>query len=268
MSITITSVHPFADAFPMMTADELYGLVADMDEHGQIEPCIVNSQGVLLDGRNRLEACRQLGVEPLVTRCDPESETAFIISLNVHRRHLNASQAGIIALEALPHFEAEARARQSEAGKYDRGKQLVAPVPQADGRAPLARDLAAQALGISGRTVAQAKRISEQAPELLEDIKVGNLTLKAAEKRLKQNLETVQWMRDERIGEADPVPSITPATDPDPLDLAFLEGAAQRFAKSKVTWAHDPGRNARAETAFATIATHMTRLQHENRRMQ
>ena len=176
MNTNIKSVHPFADAFPMMTDEEMTRLVDDIKQHGQIEPCIVNSHGVLLDGRNRRAACEQLGIEPEVRYVNPESETAFILSSNVARRHLSASQLGVIALASLPHFEAEARARQGARS------DLCAP----GHTSPKARatDEAARAAGISGRTVARANRVAEQAPELLEEVKVGNLTLKAAEREL------------------------------------------------------------------------------------
>lgn len=174
----IKSVHPFADAFPMMTDQEMDRLVADIQQHGQQEACIVNSEGVLLDGRNRRAACQRLGIAPVVRRQDPESETAFIISLNVARRHLNPDQLAIVAAKALPHFEAEALQRKSQGGKG--GIEDVAPGPHL-ARAPLARDLAAQAVGASGRSVARVKRITEHAPELVDEVWAGNTTLKEAE---------------------------------------------------------------------------------------
>jgi ParB-like chromosome segregation protein Spo0J len=178
-------VHPFADAFPMMTDEEMDRLVDDIRTHGQVQPCLMNEDRVLLDGRNRLAACERLGVEPTFQVVTPESETAFIASLNVARRNLTASQLAVIALESLPHFEAEARERQVAAGQECGKGQLVAPVPQAM-RKPLARDRAAAAVGISGRTLAQAKRVAEQAPELVDEVKAGNLTLKVAEREIRK----------------------------------------------------------------------------------
>jgi len=195
MNANIKSVHPFADAFPMMTDEEMDRLVEDIKQHGQIEPCVVNSQGVLLDGRNRRAACEQLGIEPEVRCVDPESETAFILSLNVARRHLTASQLGVLALESLPFFEAEARERQ----RAMNNRSLEADRPQA--RGPQARDLAAAATGASGRMVARAKRVSEHAPDLIPEIKAGNLALYAAERevaeRQAEDRERQQILMDE-----------------------------------------------------------------------
>lgn len=196
MTLQITSVHPFADAFPMMTDDEMHRLVEDIKQHGQIDPCIINSQGVLLDGRNRRAACERLGIDPTLRQLDPESETAFICSINVARRHLTASQLGMVALEALPYFEAEARERQRTLNN----QPLVAPVPQA--RAPLARDEAAKSVGVSGRTVAQAKRVVEQAPDLAEDVKAGNITLKAAEREIRKREQVAREIEHREVAQA------------------------------------------------------------------
>ena len=75
----------------------------------------------------------------------------------------------MIAVDALPLFEAEARERQREAGRETAERrrppgQLEANVPQVSHRAPQARDRAAAATGVSGRTVQTAKTIKERAP--------------------------------------------------------------------------------------------------------
>src|SRR6266436_2449775 len=91
-------VHAFASLFPMMPQAEFKKLKADMEKNGQIEPIVLfNDFGVdiLLDGRNRLKACNELGIQ-----CDTRywmssegnSPEEFIFSKNFHRRHLTADQ--------------------------------------------------------------------------------------------------------------------------------------------------------------------------------
>lgn len=84
--------HPVASMFPLMEGAEFDALVADIAEHGQLEP-IWLYEGKVLDGRNRWRACQQLGIEPRVQQWangrDPE---AFVVSLNLHRRHLTRDQ--------------------------------------------------------------------------------------------------------------------------------------------------------------------------------
>ncbi len=60
----------------------------------------------------------EAGVEPLYRTWDEAgSLVAFVISLNLHRRHLNPSQQSMVGADALPHFESEARVRLAEAQK-------------------------------------------------------------------------------------------------------------------------------------------------------
>lgn len=116
-------VHPAAELFPLMSADELRELAADIEKHDLCEPVDLYRDRetqlyVLLDGRNRLDALALLGRETVETKghvahgiyryvgedaaFDPY---AFVISKNVRRRHLTAEQRrGLIAkvLKARP----------------------------------------------------------------------------------------------------------------------------------------------------------------------
>ncbi|MHB1220178.1 MAG: ParB N-terminal domain-containing protein [Alphaproteobacteria bacterium] len=89
--------HPAAEIFPLLSGAELDALVADIKEHGLREP-VVLFDGAILDGRNRYRACQQLGVKTKTVEWDGEgTPEAFVVSMNLHRRHLNESQRGMIA---------------------------------------------------------------------------------------------------------------------------------------------------------------------------
>src|SRR5262249_38275842 len=95
--------HPLADKFPPMTDTEYDALVADIRAHGQREP-IVTYEGKILDGRNRYHACCELGLEPWTKRFEDvvstnDSPAAFVVSVNIHRRHLTLEQKQAALIE-------------------------------------------------------------------------------------------------------------------------------------------------------------------------
>ena len=118
MRIGEWEVHPAADLFPMIGDDDLQRLADDIADHG-LREAIVTWDGQVLDGRNRLRACLLRGTTPrfrALTSCG--SPVGYVISLNLHRRHLSATQRAFMAEKALPMFKAEAERRQVEAGEY------------------------------------------------------------------------------------------------------------------------------------------------------
>ena len=84
--------HPAADRYPMMSDEQLSELADDIAANGQLEPVWLDEDGQLLDGRNRLSACRSLGIEPRCEVYRGDDIEAFVASMNEHRRHLTPEQ--------------------------------------------------------------------------------------------------------------------------------------------------------------------------------
>lgn len=186
--------HAAAALFPLLSGDEFRELVADVRERGLLNP-IVMHDGKVLDGRNRLAACMAGGVAPrFIEWVDPGcGPVAWVISQNLHRRHLSASQRAVIALDALPLFEQEARKRMSAGGK---GVQQVEPLK--------ARDQAAGAFGVNHAYVSDAKAIAAKSPALVDRIRDGEMTITQAKRELKEQArEERREMNREAIAQAD-----------------------------------------------------------------
>jgi hypothetical protein len=164
-------VHEVAGLFPLPTEEEYRQLKNDIAARGQLVPAWVY-EGKLIDGRSRARAWRELGLDLRVQEWDGRgSLVAFVVSLNLHRRHLSESQRALVAARLKPLFETEARQRMLSGKAGDPGAHL----PQ--GRT---RDQAAAAMGVSPRTVeAAGKVLRDGAPELIQGVESGQVSVSA-----------------------------------------------------------------------------------------
>lgn len=156
--------HPLSAAFPTMSAEEQYALTNDIDQHGQREPITVHN-GMVLDGWHRYQACQMLEIPCLEQELDEDSDpVAFVLSCNMHRRHLTGSQRAAAIVSC---------SEWAKVGKPCNGEVTspLATVPQ----------MAKQA-EVSERTIQHAKRAVEAG--LGDKVRDGELSASAAAKSI------------------------------------------------------------------------------------
>jgi|688.fasta_scaffold42858_9 hypothetical protein len=163
-------IHPAATLFPMMSDEEFAGLKADIEENGLREPIVVWCDQVI-DGRNRLKACEEIGVDPafweLPDECDPWK---FVISHNLHRRHLTSSQRAMVAAKLANILHGGDRLNES---KIPIGTLV-------------SMDDAAKQLNVGRTTVARAKSVTENGSEEVQSaVSSGELPVSLAAKLVK-----------------------------------------------------------------------------------
>lgn len=151
--------HPLSAAFPGMTEDEFEQLTVDIEANGQREPIIVH-EGLVLDGWHRYRACAALGIEAKrFTFAADGDPVSFVLSQNLHRRHLTASQRAI-AVVACKEWAPAGRAKPETISGLQRDSQM------------------AKEAGTSDRTIRDAK-VAHKAG-LTEMVAEGALTANEA----------------------------------------------------------------------------------------
>ncbi len=203
-------VHPVCDLFPLIGGNEFLTLGDDIRANGLVHPIVVH-EGQIVDGRNRLLACKDVGVEPRYIEWKqiyngPMTLAQWIWSVNVERRHLTLDQiiAVQVGIKAWEEQEA-ARQRQVDAGargkEGGRGHKKTLPDKRPEGfststseqpAAKRPKDRSgetaikiAKDVGVSERKVRQALTVQKSDPGLLTDVAKGRTTLCEAAKKVK-----------------------------------------------------------------------------------
>lgn len=169
-----------------MSDDEFKSLVASVKDTGLHVP-IVLYENKILDGRHRARACDIAKVKPRYYQYDGDEPARHVIALNLDRRHLTATQRAVLAEKALPHLEEEASERQKRLGRERGGRPLVSDDTKgSSGQQSRAATEAGKLYGVSGASVARAKRVKNEDPDLYKKVEEGEITVNAAAEQLRE----------------------------------------------------------------------------------
>ncbi len=195
--------HPAARSFPMMDARRFEELKEDISTNGQ-RVAIVLCDGMILDGRNRMKACWELGIEPRTEtyQGDPWS---FVWSLNGQRRDLADEQRYLIWKHCSEHSEEwqaekdriadEANEKRSVASKgndsaaKERKNGACTKCTRTVSKQPARKSKAAASKTNKG-AVARGDMLAKERPDLAEQVRLGKMKPAEAHRRMrKEKLE-------------------------------------------------------------------------------
>jgi hypothetical protein len=189
------AVHPAADLFPMMPRDELIALGEDIKKNGLRNRVRViegpDDELILIDGRNRLEAMELVGilgnieVEVVCQNRLCSDPYDYVISANIHRRHLTADQKrDLIAklLKATPgksnrQIAEQVKADHKTVGSVRDNLKATGEIPQLetttgkDGKArkqPIKRAIQPKPIALRADRRRVEQDINVESPEVIE----------------------------------------------------------------------------------------------------
>ena len=162
--------HPLAEMFPLMDHESITALADDIKQNGLNQPILIH-EGLILDGRNRFKACQLAGVDPVFDNYQGDDPLGYVLSLNLHRRHLTPSQRAALAAE-IANLEWGANRHTLEV------QNCTSTIQQA-----------AEKLDVSKRYVKEAKKIQRESPEHFEQIKNGHKSISQVKRELSPVVE-------------------------------------------------------------------------------
>ena len=143
-------VHPAAGLFPILPKKELQELADDIAKNGLIEPVWLYEDPelgtALLDGRNRVLACQYAKVEVKTKVYTGNDPIGFSLSQNSNRRHLTMGQIAMATITA---------------------ERMYGITVEVD---------------IDRQHILAAKRVERSAPDLIEKVADGSMSLGRADR--------------------------------------------------------------------------------------
>lgn len=150
--------HALSAAFPSMPESDLEALAEDIKKHGQREPGFI-FEGAVLDGWHRYLACERIGLEFWADDFTGEDPRAYVLSKNLHRRHLTGGQRASAIVAASNWRPSGVKGELSSS---------------------LTNEQMAEAAEVSVRTIQHAKKAHDADPALGKAMREGEVSPRRA----------------------------------------------------------------------------------------
>ncbi|MFJ2893883.1 ParB/RepB/Spo0J family partition protein [Streptomyces sp. NPDC087218] len=262
-------IHPIADMFPMLNPDELLDLAESIKAEGQHTDIVLDADGTILDGRNRLAACQIAGIEPRFTTYTGSNPATLILSSNVRRRHISKGQQAMTtviacslsghSLQGLAKLHGLSRSRLSAANvvlKHD--PDLAEQVRNGTLSLDTAHNTVSQSKARAAALQKQHDRLRAHAPDLAERITEGHITLEDAAAILDKRLETQrvrQYVITARLADGDTTPPLAELVERGDITWPEAHQRAAEFSVQRRDTIH------RSRQALLLVAENWTAVQ-------
>lgn len=203
--------HEYAEIFPWIEGKARDELRESIRKEGVVEPIVFLNE-YILDGRNRYELARELGVEYPRVDYLGEDPLGFVVAKNLPRRHLSDQQRVMAA---------------AKIARLPRGRPALDPPTGG-----ISTAAAAKLMDVPERSVERAKIVERDgSPELIAAVEGGTISLSAA-------ADLSSLPKEQQI-------EAIKSADPKVLNQVVKEAGAAKQAKKKAKRSH-------RETVLAT----------------
>jgi phage N-6-adenine-methyltransferase len=166
--------HKYANLFPLLEGEDYNNLKEDIKKNGQLE-AIYLFDNQIIDGRNRYRVCLDLGIKPKIKEYGGKKEDllSFILSLNLHRRHMSTNEKALLGVELIELFKEEAANRQKSGLKQF--SSSASGDAHGQGKSSAA---AGKLIGVSSSSIERTARIvAHGVPDLVDQVRNNQINL-------------------------------------------------------------------------------------------
>lgn len=202
--------HPAAAQIPLMPERDYQAFRADIAARGIRVPLEITARDVVLDGRQRLRASRELELASVPVRVvQVEDEIDYMLRAAIFCRHLSASQRAALVVELEAYHQLRREARQRRRANLRNATEGAELPPRGK-----TREQASRWAGVSPRTVQDAETVRAHDTALFERVKRGEIAADVAARRIRRTL------RDQALPQTPPLPE-------GPFQLLYADPAWQ-----------------------------------------
>ena len=181
-------ISEFKNLIPPLTEDEYKGLEASILEEGCRDALILWGD-TLVDGHNRYEICTKHDIAFNAVHMDFDSRDdamLWMIDNQRGRRNINPVDGILLGQKKAEILKCRAKAKQAEyyGNQYD--KRTSVQMDKSPKDTISIRDEIAKVAGVSSGTVARFEQIQKHKPELIDDIRKGEVSIYQAYKAVKK----------------------------------------------------------------------------------
>lgn len=190
--------NEFKNLIPALTDEEYKGLEQSILSEG-CRDALVLWGDILVDGHNRYEICTKHGIAFNTVQKDFDSRDdvmLWMIDTQRARRNLNEVDSILLAQKKTAILAEKAREKQLKRLKQNRSVQM--DKTEKTEKTINVREETAKEAGVSTGTIARFEQIQKKKPELIDDIRKGEVTIGKAYNAIKLEEKKEQIKQAER----------------------------------------------------------------------
>ncbi|MFM9959947.1 MAG: DNA methyltransferase [Planctomycetaceae bacterium] len=192
VSLKSLRLHPEANRVPRMPPEQDAEFRADIAERGIRVPIEIIDGGVIVDGRSRYLAAKQLGIKRVPVIRAPlngDDPVLYMLRAATKRRHLTDDQRACLAREEMEILSQIATRERARLGGLTGGRGRAKPSDSLpitsvgkQSRTKTSRGTVAVTYRVSERRIRAAQQLKQVAPKLYEQVKAGAQRLTVAKR--------------------------------------------------------------------------------------